>query len=104
MNGMRLSLIMGYLHHDRAVAAGEHLDAFRMAALPWSKPADQERELSRLRRIEVGEAPQTPAELAAERKAMFDREWARLRGRLGSSGLPSRVGLMPGERIVMPEA
>jgi hypothetical protein len=83
---MRLSLIAGYLHHDRAVAAGEHLDAFRMAALPWQKPADQQRELTRLHRIEAGEAPQTAAELAAERKAIFDAEWARLRARLGSAG------------------
>jgi len=83
MRRMRLGLIAAYLHHDRAVLAGEHLDAFRMAALPWKKPADQQRELARLHRIEAGEAPQTPAELAAERKALFDAEWVRLRGHLG---------------------
>jgi hypothetical protein len=83
MRRMRLSLITGYLHHDRAVAAGEMLDAFRMSALPWSKPADQQRELARLHRIEAGEDPQTPAELAAVRKATFDAGWAGLRARLG---------------------
>jgi hypothetical protein len=85
MRRMRLSLIAGYLYHDRAVAAGEQLDAFRIAALPLRTPSDQSRELARLLRIEAGEGPPTQAELAAERKAIFDAGWAGLRGRLGGT-------------------
>lgn len=89
MRAMRVSLIAGYLHHDRAVLAGEQLDAFRMAALPYAKPADQRRELDRLQRVADGEAPTTAAELAAQQKTFWDANWAGLRARLASG--PERV-------------
>ena len=94
-------LILGYLHHDRAVRAGEQLDAFSIASLPWAKPTDQRRELDRLQRAADGEEPQTSAEAAAQRKALWDAEWARLRGRLGGAR-PAHGALRPGERIVIP--
>jgi hypothetical protein len=95
MMGMRVSLIAGYLHHDRSVAAEEQLDAFRMATLPYLKPADQRRELDRLQRVADGEPPPTSAELSAKQKALWDAEWMKMRARLGGS---SRAG----DRVVIP--
>jgi hypothetical protein len=104
MMGMTPGLILGYLHHDRASQATEQLLALEVVSLPYAKPVDQARELARLRRAADGESRQTPAEAAAQQKALWDGEWARLRGRLGSTGRLQEHGrLQPGERFVSPE-
>jgi len=104
MMGMTPRLILGYLHHDQSTLAMEQLHALEVASLPYANAPDQRRALSRLQRAADGDVPQTPVEAAAEQKALWDAEWAKLRGRLGARGSasPGRHGLRPGERIVIP--
>lgn len=94
-------LILGYLHHAQAVTAIERLEAIHNISLPYSSKAYQRRELDRLRRLADGEASLTPAEEAAQNRAVWDADWKRLRSRLGARA-PERGRLRPGDRVVIP--
>ena len=101
--GMRVSLILGYLHHARSIKAIEQLEDFQTQRLLHLAPRDRQRALVELQRLAEGAPELTPAERQAAKKAEWDQEWARLRGYLGTPGRGKQDGgLGPGDRFVIP--